>query len=120
MKYSASVIKIAEIYTNNPVELSLGHTVWLVSGEGMGSKKSFYLASAFRAETCEVGTYKRTGFKNSVAGTGEIYGLTIQLDWDKCFTDYMNRTQFQSRGLHAIDDHDPVIEQFLTRSGYCL
>ena len=118
MGYSASSIKATEIYTSKPVKDMIGHTLWLVSGEGTGSKKSFYLAAAFKVKSFEVETYKHPKFKNSVAGCGNLYGLTIQLDWDKCFTNYLERTQFQGRGLHAIDEHDPVIEQFIKLSGY--
>ena len=119
MEYSASRISSTEVYTDNPVESTMGNTVWLVSGEGMSrKKKSFYLAAAFKVESFEVGTYKCSKFKNTVAGSGSLYGLSIQLDWNECFLDYKNRTQFQSRGLHAIDEHDPVIQQFIKLSGY--
>lgn len=118
MGYSASAIKTTEIYTEKSVEGTIGHTLWLVSGEGVGKRKSFYLAAAFKVQSYEVETYKHPKFKNSIAGSGNLYGLTIQLDFDECFIDYMDRTQFQGRGLHAIDEHDPVIAQFIKLSGY--
>ena len=118
MGYSASSIKTTEIYTTKTVEGTIGHTLWLVSGEGMSSKKSFYLAAAFKVQSVEVDAYKHPRFKNSIAGCGNLYGLTIQLDWDSCFIDYLERTQFHSRGLQVIDEHDPVIEQFIKLSGY--
>ena len=118
MGYSANRIKATEIFTNQPVNQSSGHTVWVVSGEGTGNKKAFFLAAAFNAKSFEERTYKHEKFKNSVAGDGELYGLSLALDWKDWFTDFQKRSQFQSRGFHALNEDDPVIKEFQKLSGY--
>lgn len=84
----------------------------------MGRKKAFFLAAAFTAKTFEERTYKHPEFKNSVAGVGELYGLSLALEWKDWFADFQKRSQFQRRGFHALNAEEPVIKEFQKLSGY--
>lgn len=88
MGYSASKLGSPRLVTDKGVRQLPGATVWLVSGEGSRSPKTFYLGATFTVNRISENCYEHPDFKNSAHGVGFIYGeilLLSGLDWFEKF-----------------------------------
>jgi len=80
MGYSASAMPEPRMFTNKSVKHVPSQAVWLVSGEGNKSPKTFYLAAVFKPNRTTIGMYDHPKFKNAAYGVGHIFGETMELN----------------------------------------
>lgn len=119
MGYSASDLGSPQLVTDKGVRQLPGNTVWLVSGEGNRSPKTFYLGAAFTVNRIAENCYEHPDFKNSAHGVGRIYGeslLLTGLDWFGKFKTQQNNFR---NSLTEITD-TPAVAKFQALSSYGL
>ena len=108
MGYSASALLTPRLFTSKSVRKLSDAIVWLVSGEGAKSPKTFYLAAAFKVFEIKEGFYEQPDFKNSAHGYGHIFGETILLSGLSWFDVFKNKQSNFRNSLTEITDN-PVI-----------
>lgn len=109
MGYSASKLKIPEIFTNKSVRYLPGQTVWIISGEGK-RHKSYYLAGVFQVDQTVMGSSADAGFKNSARGPGYVFGEVICLDGLPWFKQLQKQQINFRNGLTELKDDHAVQE----------
>lgn len=117
MGYSASSLPSPRLFTSKSVRKLTCATVWLVSGEGIKSPKTFYLAAAFKVLEIKEGLYEHPDFKNSAHGEGYIYGEKTLLSGLSWF-DFFKKEQSNFRNSLTEITGNPAIAHFQTLSGY--
>lgn len=119
MGYSASGLGTPRVVTDKSVRYLPGGIVWLVSGEGSRSPKSFFLGAAFKVNRIAAGSYEHPKFKNSAHGIGEIFGETLLLSGLGWFETFRSEQSNFRNSLTEITA-SPVVAEFQALSGYGL
>lgn len=119
MGYSASSLVNPRIVTNKGVRHLTGATIWLVSGEGLLSPKTFYLGAAFTVSHITENCYEHPDFKNSAHGEGNIYGESLLLTGAPWFESFKTGQSNFRNSLTEITGN-PVTANFQVLSGYGL
>lgn len=93
------------IFATKPIKHLIGNRVWLISGEGNTSPKSYFLRYTFGVEAVEEGP------KNIARGTkGQAFVPPIQLSGMSWFKDFLSAQQNFSLGVREIPDE--FLERF--------
>lgn len=119
MGYSVSDLGSPRLVTDKGVRQLTGNTVWLVSGEGSRSPKTFFLGAAFTVNRIAEICYEHPDFKNSAHGIGCIYGQSLLLsglDWFGKF----KRQQCNFRNSLTEITGNSAVATFQALSGYGL
>ena len=117
MGYSASALLTPCLFTSKSVRKLPGAIVWLVSGEGAKSPKTFYLSDAFKVIEIKEGTYEHPDFKNSGYGERHIFGEPKLLTGHSWF-DIFKKDQSNFRNSLTEITGNSVIAHFQALSGY--
>ena len=117
MGYSASALPTPRLFTSKSVRKLPGAIVWLVSGEGAKSPKTFYLGAAFTVLEIKEGAYEHPDFKNSGYGEGHIFGETKLLTGNSWFDTFKKNQSYFRNSLTEITGN-PVIAHFQALSSY--
>jgi hypothetical protein len=110
MGYSASSLPTPRLFTSKSVRKLQGAIVWLVSGEGAKSPKTFYLGAAFKVLEIKEGVYEHYG-------EGHIFGETILLTGHSWF-DAFKKDQSNFRNSLTEITGNSVITHFQALSAY--
>lgn len=119
MGYSVSSLVNPRIVTDKGVRQLPGATIWLVSGEGLRSPKTFYLGAAFTVSHITENRYEHPDFKNSAHGKGHIYGELLLLTGIPWFESFKIAQGNFRNSLTEITG-SPVTANFQALSGYGL
>lgn len=119
MRYSASSLTSPRIVTNKGVRQLPGATIWLVSGEGPRSPKTFYLGATFTVTHIAEDSYEHSDFRNSAHGLGHIYGETLLLTALLWFEEFKAKQSNFRNSLTEITGL-PVVAHFQRFSRYGL
>lgn len=119
MGYSASGLRSLQLVTDKGVRQLPGAIVWLVSGEGVRSPKTFFLGAAFKVNRIAEGTYEHPEFKNAAHGTGHIFGEALLLSGLSWFETFKTEQNNFRNSLTEITG-SPAVAHFQALSGYGL
>ncbi|WON75328.1 hypothetical protein [Nitrosospira sp. Is2] len=117
MGYSASDLVSPRLVTKKGVRQLPGGTVWLVSGEGSRSPKTFSLCAVFKVNRIAENCYEHPSFKNSAHGVGHIYGESLLLTGIEWFEKFKAQ-QFNFRNSLTEITGTVAVGEFLALSGY--
>ena len=99
-------------FANKSIQHLIGNRVWVISGEGKSSPKSYYLRYDF-----EVERVVDEGPQNQAFGSsGRRFNPPIQLDFLPWFADFLKGQQNFSLGVRKLtDDEINLLESVVPR-----
>lgn len=98
------------MFTDKSVRYVPSQAVWLISGEGVKSPKTFYLAAVFKPNRTTTEMYDHPKFKNAAYGNGYIFGESITLNGLPWFEKLKTEQQNFRGGLFEIKDSKVIDE----------